>query len=346
MHSYWKDIENETGEWFGLAVDCAHGDGRHRKPALRLESADNGRIRLVQDPTDGGEPMVRLWATILADCYGVHLLRSDLAMAAPVAPSTLDPALVERLAGLPESQRLPAWSRVFAGALSESPASFLHPGLWMFMGLRPRAGGWYFESVKPRLSERRGSIGRLSEPLCEDPVTFLDWGAGGGDRDRILNLRALSSADEGRVKWWRKQAREGALPPVLLWRVDCLQAYLIVDGHCRLQAAVLEDRPPQFLVACSAYEEPVVADPAEQQATLAFVQRHADEVARALPGREPIPTDSLNALLIGAFDDRPRRVPQTYAWASRRPDALWLSEVEARLAVLGRMDLLSEFALR
>lgn len=39
---------------------------------------------------------------------------------------------------------------------------------------------------------------------------------------------------------WRKRARERVLPPLLLWWVAGLAAYVILDGHDRLQAASLE----------------------------------------------------------------------------------------------------------
>lgn len=342
MSVYWKDIETDAGRWFGLALECREDDGGHRKPALRLESGHNARIRLVQDRADGGEPVTRFWATPLSDYYGVHLLRSDAPVESPVPVSALDSAVVERHAALPQPQRLASWSRVFAQALGEGPASFLHAGPWMFIGARPLADAWKFEAGKLRPNHWHWPIKGVRDALRVDPVLFIDW-CGQYPVDQVLNLRAPSPPDDGRVKWWRKKAREGALPPILLWRLDCLQAYAIVDGHDRLQAALLEDRPPDFLVACLAHEQPVARDPVSQQAMMASLERHASEVALKVPGRTAIATDSLNTTLISAFDDRPIVVPRTYAWASRRPESQWLAEVEARLAELGRSELFCEF---
>lgn len=345
MSVYWKDIETDAGRWFGLALECREDDGGHRKPALRLESGHNARIRLVQDRAGGGEPVTRLWATPLGNYYGVLLLRSDAPVESPVPASALDSAVVERHAALPEPQRLASWSRVFTQALSDGPASFLHAGMWMFIGVRPRADTWKFEAGKLRLNHWNWPVNGVRDALRDDPVLFIDWG-GQYPIDQVLNLRAPSPPDDGRLKWWRKKAREGALPPIVLWRLDCLQAYVIVDGHDRLQAALLEDRPPDFLVACSAYEHPVERDPVSQQAMMASLQRHASEVAANMPGRKAIATDSLNSTLISAFDDRPIVMPRTYAWASRRSESEWLAEVEARLASLGRSELFCEFEER
>lgn len=56
----------------------------------------------------------------------------------------------------------------------------------------------------------------------------------------LLPLRNLSASDAGRLKWWRKVARAGALPPVLTWYVQVLDKYAVLDGHVRLQAALAE----------------------------------------------------------------------------------------------------------
>ncbi|MEI2454821.1 hypothetical protein [Lysobacter firmicutimachus] len=343
MNLHWKDLETDGGQWFGLALQCRMDDGRHRKPPLHLESGDNGRIRLVQECAGSDESVVRFWATLLSDYEGVYWLRGADEAPAPVPASTLDSAIVERHAALPQAQRLPGWSRVFAQALAEGPASFLYPGLWVLMAMRPKPGTWTFETEPLRRAQASWWLEDARDALREDPLFFIDWWHG---RYPLLNLRAPAAVDDGRLKWWRKKAREEALPPVLLWYLSCLNGYVIVDGHLRLQAALLEDRPPSFLVAYSAYEQAVRPDPAAQRAILDSYERHARELALRLPQRRPIGTDSINATLIAAFDDRPLLLPRSYGWATRRPEAQWLDEVRARLAAIGRSEAMDEFAAR
>jgi hypothetical protein len=52
---------------------------------------------------------------------------------------------------------------------------------------------------------------------------------------------------DSRVKAYRKQIREGTLPPVLLWWVSGLDCHLILDGHARLAAAIAESVEPPLL---------------------------------------------------------------------------------------------------
>jgi hypothetical protein len=79
-----------------------------------------------------------------------------------------------------------------------------------------------------------------------DPDGYLDWFVHNGSWE-ILPLRAMPGADDPRVKAYRKQAREGILPPVLLWWVSGIDSYLILDGHARLAAAVAESVEPAVL---------------------------------------------------------------------------------------------------
>ncbi|MFI6661747.1 hypothetical protein ACIBL8_40220 [Streptomyces sp. NPDC050523] len=47
------------------------------------------------------------------------------------------------------------------------------------------------------------------------------------------------------MKAFRKHARDGTLAPVLIWRVDYLDGWLILDGHDRAVAAPAEGRVPE-----------------------------------------------------------------------------------------------------
>ncbi|MCE0446133.1 hypothetical protein LT493_18650 [Streptomyces tricolor] len=55
----------------------------------------------------------------------------------------------------------------------------------------------------------------------------------------------MPDVGDGRVKAYRKQARDGTLPPVLLWWVSGLDCHLVLDGHARLAAAIANRRHPR-----------------------------------------------------------------------------------------------------
>ncbi len=78
-----------------------------------------------------------------------------------------------------------------------------------------------------------------------------DWTCGWGDVETPMGtvwpLQGPSPADEGRLAWLRKRARDATLPPVLLLYVSALGSYVLLDGHLRLRAALVEGVPPPLL---------------------------------------------------------------------------------------------------
>lgn len=82
-------------------------------------------------------------------------------------------------------------------------------------------------------------------------VRLVDWWWGG----YVLLARYPVEKNTGRVKWWRKKCREGTLPLILVWFIAGLGAFVILDGHDRLQAALAEGVPPSFLVLSELSEQ-------------------------------------------------------------------------------------------
>lgn len=62
----------------------------------------------------------------------------------------------------------------------------------------------------------------------------------------LIPLRKASDPEHGRVKWYRKLARSGELPPIIAFRHDGLVSSLVIDGHDRLLAARLEGVFPKI----------------------------------------------------------------------------------------------------
>ena len=115
------------------------------------------------------------------------------------------------------------WSPRFANFLSsESDCTPLSEGLWH---LTPHT--WQH---------------KLVERIFQTQQSTFSHGYASFDPPSIpaFALRKWSHRKAGRVKWWRKQAIAGCLPPVLVWWFSGLNSYLILDGHDRLVAAHLE----------------------------------------------------------------------------------------------------------
>ncbi|MGN5381932.1 aminotransferase class I/II-fold pyridoxal phosphate-dependent enzyme [Streptomyces lasalocidi] len=130
------------------------------------------------------------------------------------------------------------WAYRFADHLLDAPDSPLHDGRWLLSPDSP---------LLHRNHGRRPHAEHWASMLVEGhPDGYIDWFVHHGSWE-VLPLRPLPEADDSRVRAYRRQARDGTLPPVLLWWVSGLDCHLILDGHARLAAAIAESTAPSVL---------------------------------------------------------------------------------------------------
>ncbi|MFE5735247.1 hypothetical protein ACFQ7A_30610 [Streptomyces sp. NPDC056528] len=213
------DVFGDDGAWTGLSLEV---ESRGR-PGLCPFGAE-GRFLLLQ----GERPV--LLAAVADDLCEVGFRRTD-AYRSVIPPTRA--AAAREAAGRPDR-----WAYHFAEHLAQTPEGPLHDGRWLLTpespllrwnhGNRPPSAYW-------------------GEMIVEGhPGGVIDWFAHNGSWE-ILPLRPMPDRDDARVKAYRKQARDGSLPPVLLWWVSGLDCHVVLDGHARLAAAVAESVTPPLL---------------------------------------------------------------------------------------------------
>lgn len=137
----------------------------------------------------------------------------------------------------------------------------------------------------------------------------------------LLQLRAPSASDDGRVKMWRKRAREGRLPPVLVWWSNGLHVHVVLDGHDRLHAALLEGIAPDIIALSDVTSRGAAAiDEARQHAlqTAAYLQTSPRLERRG---------EAANAVLRSAWDPRTDWDARTPGFPLDGGIERWLDEV-------------------
>lgn len=241
------DITRDDGTWAGLALEVRS----RRRPELCLFSAER-RLLLAQ------RSRAVLLAAVDGDHCGVEFWRTD-AYRSPVPPLRAETA--RALAGRPDH-----WAYRFAELLADSADGPLHDGRWLLSPESP-----LLRSNHERLPEAEYWSSMLIEG---HPDGYIDWFVHSGSWE-VLPLRPLPEADDGRVKAYRKPARDGMLPPVLLWWVSGLDCHLILDGHARLAAAIAESTAPPVLHLHRTAPSDEVAAGTEQA-----VHRYEAELAR------------------------------------------------------------------
>ncbi|MDF3301450.1 hypothetical protein [Streptomyces tropicalis] len=213
------EITRDDGTWTGLSLEVQS----RRRPGLCLFSAER-RLLLSQE----SRPV--LLAAVDEGYAGVEFWRTD-AHRSVVPPLRAEAG--RALAGHPDR-----WAHRFARHLLEAPGSPLHDGRWLLSG------------ESPLLHWNHGRLPQAdywaSMLIAGHPDGCIDWYVHSGSWE-ILPLRPMPAAGDGRVKAYRRQAREGTLPPVLLWWVSGLDCHLILDGHARLAAAIAESIAPPLV---------------------------------------------------------------------------------------------------
>jgi hypothetical protein len=166
----------------------------------------------------------------------VHLAPNFLrakGVRSPVAPCRASRA--RALAEFGPDEAVARWAQAFVSELATAAGGPLHTGRWI---LTRHDAGNRFEHRRP---SERWSL------LVGDHDGYTNWFTTPSAWD-IVPLRAPSALDGARVKAYRKQARDGTLPPILLWWISGLCCHVLLDGHDRFAAALAEDREPSVLV--------------------------------------------------------------------------------------------------
>ncbi|MFF5971037.1 hypothetical protein ACFY7C_05860 [Streptomyces sp. NPDC012769] len=211
------------------------------RPGLRMECADGGRLVLVQ----GGRPV--LFARQRATHRGVHYARTG-EYRSPLAPGRADTArAVAAFAPAGSDAWTERWAAHAAAELRGAAEGPLHEGDWNLGAMTP---GWFVDRNWAKLPAHDPDRGHL---------TWFGYGDPDEDARDLLPLRALSAPDAARVKAYRRQYREGVLPPVLLWWVSGLNSPVVLDGHDRLVAALAEGGRPAVLLVSRAVDAAYVA---------------------------------------------------------------------------------------
>ncbi|MBO3737955.1 hypothetical protein [Actinoplanes flavus] len=165
-----------------LLFDVAPAPGR--RPPLRFE-VTGGRMLMIRQ---GDEPV--LLGRVDDGHYGVDYARTGR-YRSPVPPLRAAHAAAVAVDG--GATWWARWAHHFRSELSDSGSGPLHEGRWVLTSRVPRL--------------------RTRWQLCSADQGYVDYE---GDWP-VLPLRTPAGPSDGRVKAYRKQARDGSLPPVLLW---------------------------------------------------------------------------------------------------------------------------------
>lgn len=303
-----------THEVVGLSVFA-----EHQTPArLVLQYGGGRRLRIVR----ADAPL--LWARVAPRYEGVWTVRTRGQQVLGILP----PIRADEARAMRTSLDAMKW---VAGVLTGS-APPLRSGVWQLSEMLPVSASLHDRALgrAPDVLRSRdpdglpGPAHGLGAALSVPRVHMEQWGISGSAG--VLPLREPSDADAARVKSWRKHARDGTLPPVVLWWVSAFDMYVLVDGHDRLLAATLEGLQPRAIALWQARHYDV-GDPDTWRPELVRSYERAFAAGDKLSMRTRL---QMNRSLVEAF--RGHRASRTRALAHYQLNAEWTAEVQAELA--------------
>ncbi len=225
MKFYYKSIKNEASQW--LAHKITLNGTNNLRPKLHLKACGRKFFKLSY------ERKTLFWAKQHRCHYGVALLKTfDYeSILSPIHSSE-----IEKRKGLSQAEWLESWSNYFIKDLEEKSNEILYDGEWLMTAhIHTYKHTSYCQLYKNGMGS--SPIWGVENSLNETTFQQIDWFI--GDEDSLVNLKKVNEYD-GRLKWWKKKARENALPPIVLLYISGLDNYIILDGHYRLKAAYSE----------------------------------------------------------------------------------------------------------
>lgn len=294
----------------------------HRRPHLNADGRTRGWGMTVQTPYGRPGLVVEHGRQRHADGHGQYLGLRIQANQRPFlwaaiddwwnhvnllqAPSAASPGIIPPITARTRSAD---WTRFMLDALAESPRSPLYTGDWWCGGEADWDGKARFQPESLQRTDRYWALG---------------WFEG-----RLMGLRTLSAPDDRRVGFWRKQLRVGHQPPVVLLYVSVLEMFVILDGHDRLQAALIEGMRPEYLILAPVQHRrwPTPTNATQTRASIVRTYSHAWQKAG------PAGRAGLNRGLIQAFSPLEDHVSRMRVWPLSGGWPRWRSEV--RQAAMG-----------
>lgn len=335
----FKDNYNHNHQWQYTSITVP----KKTKPYYQLfVGGEKRRFKLAS------KDLALYWGCISSDYYNVWLLKSHLKWQLEHMP--IPPIVSADIETFKEKSQQKTvrekhsegnfldyakyWANFFAKALARSKSSFLHAGNWYILPNLSKDVPkdtmqhrfipdtyWLncqfisLENTKNHYGISQNQFGCV-EITDDEQLLYLDW----QNLLPTIPLKVMPSAEDGRVKWWRKKVREGVCPPILVWYQNNIQTHVIVDGHARLQAYRLENVKPNALII-TAIEHKTYDNTSSRIDALRGIKHSLEHSDKLLD------VDKLNDLMINLYEPQDLYNPYIRSKIISDFDDIWLKEV-------------------
>ena len=302
MKNKIEHIESDSGDFLGYSLEI----NDERESVLQVVSYPGFKCK-TQIKTQNV-----IYSNITSDYWGSWSIMNKLSDEIQILPFIKSSDIEQfQLSGLDYRNY---WLSYFRKIIETSPIKFTPNGSWKMLYSESLNRDWKYLNNRVGQTDLKGHQ-QLDEVYDSENPTYSDF-----EIDNIpIAIKQTPFKDSGRIKFWRKKIKEDSLPPIILIHLSQLSNSIIIDGHSRLLASIIEDVPPKLIILYPTTEQEIKPD--LEQAVIR---------AKALDtqfGKNPIlKLEQMNQLLISFYDDRPWLVRRTNA-KFNKDEEQWNNEV-------------------
>jgi len=284
MSLYWKDITTPDNKWRGIEITVEKS--HIQKINFHIESCSKRFF------TINYENKTLLWARQHCLGYGVALIKNLQRKQETPIISHIHSSDIEERKELQGSEKFKSWSKYFIQSLNRIDNHFFTHGKWLITVFASSNWDYYGTEERNKSSFHK----EIFNALKNNTFQYISWVYTPNDKDMLFTSLNIIDEHDGRLKWWRKKAKEKTLPPILVYFVSGLDSYIILDGHYRLKAAQLENIEPDIILLSNYETEKYTIDTKIQTKVLKSLENRNNK-----RNSKPLKQDALNKIFIDAY---------------------------------------------
>jgi len=303
MKNRIQQINSDSGEFIGYTLEI----NTDRESAIQVVSFPGYKIKTQINSQN------RIYSNITSDYWGSWSIINKLSEEEQIFPFIKSNEIEDfKLAGIHYKDY---WLNQIRRKIESSEIKIIPNGTWQMLYTESIKGDWKYQNNKVGQTNLKGQQ-QLNEVFISENPKYSDF-----EIDNIpIAVKETPYEDSGRVKFWRKKVKEGTLPPIVLMHLSQLSNSIIIDGHSRLMASILENVPPKLIILYPTIEQEIKPD-------LKQADKRAQALVKQYKTNPNLKLEQMNQLLISFYDDRPWLVRRTTA-KFNKDENQWNNEVK------------------
>ncbi|MFN8673413.1 MAG: hypothetical protein U0457_15180 [Candidatus Sericytochromatia bacterium] len=328
MKYYFENLEEPLGNWSSLLIKVKN----NKKPNFRVECYDYGKIKLIINNK------TIFWGTPENHSYEFLLLKEkeeSFFKELPIKP--INSYEIEKRKNLFDTFYFKEWSIFFAKSLCENKNNFLYDGLWLMVPYIPeKRTDWKYKALTYQRHDLINHLYDIDKALIREDFYDLDWFS--QELYCVLGIKDTPKENSSRVKFWRKKIKENSLPPIFILYLSFLEEFIIIDGHSRLMASILENVKPKIIAIYPIKENNISIDN--------YIKLNSLKNIEINYNNSQIEVKKTNDLLINLFKENKKFKTLFTFFIQKNINNIWDNEVKNRFKEINLMNKFDLFVSR